>query len=371
MHGLWWRARTWIASGYRPVPEIQAGTAWMAGPALGGSTPPAPLVVIFSPTVVTARNDLDQRRALAHLAGRVAALMRARPDRRFVVWLGMQGDPSERRECARRLQAAALACTAAGVAFDGFVQHRLGKVTSLNAALLAAVTAGASAVIQVDDDVHLAPDCLDRVLRAYELRRGEAVVGATKIPVRRPSRTSGVLRWLRGQTGHACAYPHGCCIALNPHSPRFPIPVRYSTDDGYICFSWLRPAAAEPLEALVVESGATCRYFVGGAFGESLWRIRRMLLDTHVLLADFPRATAAYYFRWLLFRGLWPIGAPAAEGTRFTPVRWTLRLGYYVLFSVVGLELIVRGVLGRPLRRMHWAGLSHRDAPLPPSEAAF
>lgn len=362
---FWWRARKWVASGYQPVSAVQASATWLVGPAPGGPVE-EPLVVVFCPTVITSDIPSDRTPALDQLIAHVAALRQARPDRRFLLWLGVQGDAPRLERCGRRVQAAASACRNCGVPFGGFVQRRVGKVRSLNVALEEASALRASAFIQVDDDVYLEPGCLDEVLRAYEAKGGDAVTGASKVPVRRRSRTSAALRWLRGRTGHACGYPHGCCIALDPRSPMFPIPERYTTDDGYICFAALRPHAADPLEALMVVPTATCRYFVGGALRESSWRIRRMLLDIHVLLADFPRATSEYYFRHLLFAGLWPIGAPL-DASRTSSVRWLLRFIYYLMFSGVGLELIARGLVRRPLRQIAWAGLSQRDAPVPPA----
>ncbi len=388
----WSWARKLVAAGYQPAAVLQPRTTWIVatdispadtaladtaladtattdavGAADASAADVLPLVAIFCPTVVTSENASDQQEALERLADRVRDLQSARPDRRFVLWLGVQGEALERGECERRVRDASRACAGRGLVFAGFVQDRVGKVPSLNVALKAAARLRASALIQVDDDVYLDAGCLEILLRAYDARSGEAAVGATKIPVRRSMRTSGALRWLRGQTGHACAYPHGCCIALNPHSARFPIPERYNTDDGYICFRWLRPAAADPLCDLMVVPDATCRYFVGGAPGESAWRIRRMLLDIHVLLADFPRATSEYYFRHLLFPGLWPIGIPEPAPARTSPLRWTLRFVYFLMFSAVGVELMVRGLFGRPLKRIHWAGLAQRDAPAPPA----
>jgi hypothetical protein len=251
---------------------------------------------------------------------------------------------------------------ASGVPFAAFTMADFGKVKSLNVALELAVARGAAGLLLVDDDVSLEMDCVPRLVRAFRARGARGAVGAEKVGLSRGNLTSALLRWLKAQTRPACNVPHACCMVIDPRALAPGIPPRYVCDDGYISFTLLRPDADDPFQELHIVPGARCRHIIGGPPLQSIRRIRRLLLNHHIYLADFPPEVSAFYLRRVLFPGFWPIGAAAGGHPR--PLRWTLQAGYFAAFVAVGLELALLGMTGRPLREIRWAGFTDRARPL-------
>jgi hypothetical protein len=90
--------------------------------------------------------------------------------------------------------------------------------------------------------------------------------------------------------------------------------------------------------------------------------LRRLLINHHVFIADYPRAVGQYYLSNMLFRGFWPIGRfDTSQGIRFGLLKWTLKLIYFGWFAYVGTELMVRGLLSRPLHEIPWGGSAVND----------
>jgi hypothetical protein len=113
--------------------------------------------------------------------------------------------------------------------------------------------------------------------------------------------------------------------------------------------------------------GARCRHIVGGPAIQSIRRIRRLLINHHIYMADFPPAVSAFYLERVLFPGFWPVGARTGEGAR--PLRWALQAGYFTAFTAIGLELALLGLFRRPLREVEWAGFTDRARPPSPRPA--
>jgi hypothetical protein len=271
----------------------------------------------------------------------------------------MQYGPGARADAHSRLKNAHLHAARAGIPFCGFLLAGFGKVRSVNTALTAALRWSSAGLIQIDDDIYLEPGCIAALVDEFERGGRRGAVGATKIGLARHHRASRMLLWLKAKARPACNYPHACCIILQPAAIAA-IPARYVSDDGYICFSLLRPAASDPFELLRIAPKARCRHFVGGRAGQSARRIRRLLLNQHVLLSDFPLDVSEFYVKRVLFPGFWPIGS--AERA-FVPVRWVVQFLYFLWFLAVGLELALRGLLRRPLQRIQWAGFTDRTKP--------
>jgi len=274
----------------------------------------------------------------------------------------MQYAPGARTLAASRLEALREAVSRRGVPFGGFLLAGFGKVRSVNAALAAALEWRAAGLLQMDDDIRLEPGAIAALVKAYDAGGRRGAVGAAKSGRARAHKASRLLLWLKGQTRPACNYPHACCMLLNPVALAPGIPGRYASDDGYICFTLLRPASADPFELLRIVPDARCQHFVGGRAGESVRRIRRLLLNHHVLLSDFPLETSEFYIRRILFPGFWPVGAAERP---FAPLRWFLQSLYFLWFLSVGIELALRGLLRRPLDRIRWAGFTDRVRPSP------
>lgn len=342
-------ARPWIARGYRTPPASRVEPFWAVEPPPRGAL--RERVFAFCPTYVNARNEESVRVTVGEMVRQTATTT---GEAAAIVIVGMQHGPGERGEAVRRLGLLAADAAHAGVAFAAFALECFGKVKSVNVAIDVALQHDAAGILQVDDDIALESDCLAWLVHAFRARGGSGVVGAAKIGISRRSRASAVLRWLKSQTKPACNYPHACCMLYNPRAVALGIPRRYVSDDGYFCFSFLRPDWPDPLALLRIVEDARCLHFVGGPPLQSLRRIRRLLLNHHILMADFPPAVSRYYLRHILFPGFWPVGI--SQGLR--PHRWLLQAAYYAMFMAVGLELALRGLLQRPLREVAWAAFA-------------
>jgi hypothetical protein len=231
------------------------------------------------------------------------------------------------------------------------------KQASLNAVFSVVTGVQYKVAGWMDDDVVLEPNCIAELAAAMRRRRYRGAVGPAKIPHRGTSIGSRLLFDVKTITQPAMNYPHGCCILVQGDVIRNGIPVRYSSDDGFVCFSLLRPHDDDPLSLLEILSTAHCHYVVGSPRGLLAKRIRRLLINHFVFLCDYPAAVGNLYLQKMLFHGFWPIGSMDwSHGTRFALKKWGLKLIYFGWFSLVGVELFVRGVLGRPLTTVAWGG---------------
>jgi hypothetical protein len=351
----WWygRFRGLIARGYDPKPGGPPPADWVVPPPDGVRRG---WLLVFCPTILAPGNAAAQARAVANIANELA--------RAFLppalVLVGLQHAPAERGAAIARLQSLEEELRRSATPFAAFCMPEFGKVKSINVALDLALELGVTGVLQVDDDVTFAPGTFERLHDAYVRAGRHLAVGASKVGVARSDATSRTLRWLKGRTRPAVNYPHACCLLVDPAILAPGIPPRYVSDDGYICFKLLDAESPDPFRRLRLVEGARCVHYVGGGRRQSVRRIRRMLLNHHVYLADFPLDVSRFYFREILFPGLWPL---ASRPERFRALDWTLQFLYFLWFASVGLELAVRGLCGRPLREIAWAGAEDRRAP--------
>jgi hypothetical protein len=89
-----------------------------------------------------------------------------------------------------------------------------------------------------------------------------------------------------------------------------------------------------------------------------------MLINHHIFIASFSPVVGVYYFRHLLFHGLWPL-APwdTSKNACQSLSKWMIKAFYLSWFIGVGLALVGRGIVGRPLREVIWGGYGHADEP--------
>src|SRR5215469_7618454 len=237
----WWYGalRPLVRRGYRPAEPPQNEPEWVvpAEPARGG-------IVAFCPTYAGEGNQISQMESVEALAEQLAHIASC------VLIVGMQYAPGARTLAASRLEALREAVSRRGVPFGGFLLAGFGKVRSVNAALAAALEWRAAGLLQMDDDIRLEPGAIAALVKAYDAGGRRGAVGAAKSGRARAHKASRLLLWLKGQTRPACNYPHACCMLLNPVALAPGIPGRYASDDGYICFTLLRPASADPFELL-------------------------------------------------------------------------------------------------------------------------
>ncbi|MFD0385569.1 hypothetical protein ACFQ2B_34475 [Streptomyces stramineus] len=279
-----------------------------------------------------------------------------------MLFVGMQWSSAEEEdESVRRLRALLPRARARlpRVPVCGLSLPGPGKPRTLNAAIGVAELLGCAGVGWVDDDVTLEAGCLARLARDFLAAGCRGAVGATKVPHTKEFATSRLLARAKAIAAPATDYPHGCCILVATDVVSGGMPGRYVSDDGYVCFRLLDPALPDPLARLRLVPDARCHYYVAGPAGETRRRIRRLLLNHLVDLADWPLPVARHYFRHILFAGLWPLtGFDGTGGRRRGVQKALIKWLYFAWFAGVGAELYLRGLTGRPLRAVEWAPYS-------------
>ncbi|WP_442505063.1 hypothetical protein SH528x_003834 [Novipirellula sp. SH528] len=237
---------------------------------------------------------------------------------------------------------------------SGLLLNGFRKADTLNAVI--ENTQNISAIGWVDDDVSLEPNCISQLVEEWKSVTHPCAVGAKKIGSAHGTTSGRALKWAKEFTRPAMNYPHGCCILVSFPVLRNGIPLRYVSDDGFVCFELLRPISADPMDRLIISSKAVCRFTVGvSTFGGNVRRIRRILMNHAVFLADYPYEKSMLYMQNCLFWGLWPLAPIERPSLRLSVViRWALKLLYFVFFCVVVLEIILRGIIGRPRRVIPW-----------------
>lgn len=370
--------RTVIARGYRPEHTWTTPVRYV--PAGGGRAPRdageaaqsvrgpgTPTLALIAPSYVARAVWDEQRTGMERLLDRIAEAARAHPGVAVVCLLGMQWSAlGEEAEAVRRLE---LLLRRAQVRTPelrccGLVLRGPGKPRTLNAGITVAESLGCAGIGWVDDDVTLEPGCLTALVRGFLDGDCRAAVGATKVPRATRHLTSRLLHRAKAVAAPATSYPHGCCMLVPAAVVAGGLPDRYVSDDGYVCFRLLDPDRADPLHQLRLVPGARCHYHVAGPAGETRRRIRRLLLNHLIDLADWPLPVARCYFGRILFRGMWPLtrwdgSRPVAGALGNALIKWL----YFCWFSAVAAELYLRGLLGRPLRRVGWAPYSAGRAP--------
>lgn len=376
--------RGWLrrvrAAGYQPAPARPGPVSFLLDgdkvvadparvvPALVPADPAAVTLGLVAPTHLDRGSVAAQRAWAAELLDRASEAVAAHPRLQLAVLVSMQwSDQAAADEAVGRLRQLVTGLPVRErIRVIGLSLPGPGKVRALNAAIALCEQAGLPGLGWCDDDVRLEPDCLRMLIGAFLADDCRGAVGATKIPHASRDRTSQLLYRAKAVAAPATSYPHGCCLMVGLDVLAGGIPDRYRCDDGYVCFRLLDPKLPDPLRFLRLVPAARCHYQVAGPAGESRRRIRRLLLNHHVFLTDWPVASARYYLRQVLFPGMWPVaGWEGRRGFRTGLLNAAIKWVYFGWFAAVGAELFGRGLVGRPLRHLAWAGYSTR-APSPP-----
>lgn len=364
----WARAR--VALGYEPGAARAAPIEFIPDPPRQSRREPsacanndpcrdngATAIGALTPTYVGRASYEEQSAAIEHVLDQMADVRRAFPALRLVYFLGMQwSNERELAEARARLRLAGdLASGYQGIEFVGLCLPGPGKLRTLNAAIALAGEMRLTGLMWIDDDIRMDPHCLVRLTARFVEKQGRGAVGATKIPRTGTTATSRFVRRAKGVTGSAMNFPHGCCMLVETAVLAGGIPHRYPSDDVYVCFRLLAPRAQNPLEHLELVPDARCSYTSGGRFVPTIAKVHRILLNQHVYLADWPKETARCYFQHVLFSGLWPLASwDGTRGLRVGITKLLLQWLYFVFFLLAGAELILRGFLRMPLRRVGW-----------------
>lgn len=368
--------RKWIARGYIPTTTWISSVEYFFDDLLEGADLSSwanpwlaegmTCIGLVAPMHVEGGSLVDQERHIANLLDRLEEVRLASPRVVLVFFVGMQWlVDGQRKEAATRLRA--LVHSASGrdnIHTVGLLLRGPAKVRTLNAAILAAETLRLTGLAWVDDDVLLEPNCIERMVVSFLERGCCGAVGATKIPHAREYITSKALHRAKEIAAPATSYPHGCCILVATDVVAGGIPDRYTSDDGYVCFQLLDPTLDDPLRYLYLVPDARCHYHVAGPAGQTRRRIRRLLLNHHIYLADWPISVSRYYFRQILFNGMWPLaGWDGSDGFSFGVKKAAIKWLYFCWFAGVGAELYIRGVFRRPLSQVVHAGYAGLNRP--------
>lgn len=321
-------------------------------------------IAIILPTIVGRASEHEHSKMLSDILAQLTDVRERHPLLQLVLIVGMQWSGGERKQSLERLGALSYLANESHIPFLGLSLPKRGKVATLNIAIDVAAAFGAEGVFWMDDDVSLERFCMARLVDRFIEKGCRGAVGATKKGYPRQNLSSRVLFLLKSLTQPACNYPHGCCILVDLRVLRTGIPERYVSDDGFVCFQLLAPDRPDPLELLELVPDAECLHFVGGTAGQNRSRIRRMLTNHVVFMADYPEEVSKYYFRHMLFYGLWPL-APwdNKHSIPFATAKWILKAFYFGWFVKVATVLFVRGFIHKPQPNIVWGGAPNSEAP--------
>ncbi|WP_127842848.1 glycosyltransferase [Actinomyces wuliandei] len=242
------------------------------------------------------------------------------------------------------------------------VASRAGKIAALNTAFrLAAPTV--RFVGWVDDDVELGQGTLTRLLQEIRRMPAPAAVGATKVPHRSPHRTSHALARAKGVMPSAMNYPHGCAMIVTADVIGRGIPERYASDDGWVCFQLLDPAADNALWRMRLVPVASVSYIVGGALSSTLRRLRRQRIGQLLLMAEAPAPVSRCYLHHCLLNGVSLLPITLREGRISTTTLERCLYSWVHVLSTLLLagELALRGLLRLPLSGIGWGSPTTTD----------
>lgn len=207
-----------------------------------------------------------------------------------------------------------------------------------------------------DDDIELDKNCVQEMLIALQQEEGKKriALGAKKIGLKRSDLGSSLVYHLKKFTEPSMNYPHGCAMIVSADVVKNGIPQRFSSDDGFICFELLDEASTNHFHLLKICEKAICMHYVGAGSGENLTRIRRMLISHWIMMATYPEK-ALVYLRHSLFCGLWPLSDFCKnENLWQASGRWIVKSLFFCIFLLMGIEFLIRGLTGRPLKDFNW-----------------
>lgn len=233
----------------------------------------------------------------------------------------------------------------------GFINKGSRKKINLNIAISFVQNFNLSGIGWVDDDVYLEPKCLVYLVEKFIKMPSPCAVGAKKIAASYTGWHSRVLKKIKLLTQPAMNYPHGCCILVSPEVIIKGIPNRYCSEDGYICFELISPNEKDPFYRLCIVPESICHHYVGAkTLKETLQKIRRLLLNHIIFMADYPKEVSIYYFQFSLFYGLWPL-SPWSTKLSLTKrlLAWPIKMIHFSWFVITGLEVIIRAMINRPV----------------------
>jgi hypothetical protein len=323
---------------------------------------------IILPTYVSRCNNRDFEYAVSHLSEQLKELHFHSSHIELIVFLGMQWQGLEEQEAFLRVNKG-LNILSENVPFAiiGSTVPILNKNLTLNIFFKFVRPLEIAGMLWIDDDITMKPHCLNNLIMRFINNNSEGAYGAKKIPVKKNFNGSKFLSFVKKFIKtKSRQYPHGCCMVVSKKYISDGIPERFIGigEDGYFCFLLLDPLHYAPLHNLKIAEDAECYYYVGGPFRELYPRLRRTILHTLILMADFPKKTSRYYFREIWFYGLWPFGAFEKHKHFFLAfLKYIFKFFYFIWVAVVWVKLVFRGLFKHPLTGIKWAAYCKYMAP--------
>jgi hypothetical protein len=363
------RLQNLVSAGYAfESASPSAGVAWLRldGDALIEVDPAALVaqlapaaaggIAVVLPTFLGRAAAADHAASLRHLLGE---LRRARADHARVpltLLVGMQRDAADHPRALARLGEMIRVALGdgplpPGLQLAAFTLPMSHKVVTLNAAFALVEPLRLRGVGWADDDVRFSPGAWSQLIGRFVAKGGVGAVGVVKRARAGSPAAARLLTRIKRVTRPAVDYPSGCGILVEAARLRRGIPRRYFSDDGWVCFELLRPRAPDPFERLELVPGAECEHVIDGTASATWRRMRRLMVTHAVFMADYPAATSIFYFRHLLFAGLFPLSPfDRRDGVVCGLQRLALKAIYLGLFAGVVADLFARGLVHRPLR---------------------
>ncbi|WP_045744806.1 hypothetical protein [Actinoplanes rectilineatus] len=347
-----------VARGYEPArPPAGAVTVVHRGTVTTGvpdGLPHGGLGVLL-PTYVNRCGPEEQAAAVWHVLDRLAPVRAAHPALPLTVWIGMQSEDGDARAIERVTTLLGHLRVPAGLTVAGVALAGRGKLITTNAVLRVTAGLGYIGWLWVDDDVELAPDCLERLVTRFFERGGTGAVGASEVAQVSTTPSARVMDNVSAHTAPPYEYPAAGCMLVAADVVAGGISPRCLTDDGFVLFELLERAPDGGPADFEVFGEARCGFCRIGRAGDTLIRLRRSMYSHVVLMADYPVRAAHWYATRCLFYGLWPV-APwdGRRGIARGLIRWLIKALYLAWFCVVVASLAFRGLAGRPRRSVSW-----------------
>jgi hypothetical protein len=287
------------------------------------------------------------------------------PQLSLLLWIGMQWkrpDCNEQLAVERLRALAARAKDVSSVPFIGMALPGPGKNRTINAAIRAASRLNPQAWVWIDDDIKMEKACLQILIARYFAQPARRALGATIISVKGRGASSAALCRVGTVTPPQKLYPTAACMIVDSTVVSRGIPGRYFADDAFVLFELLKPSRDDPFEDLEVVPAARAYHPIGGGARVTLRQFRRRLYTHVIYSADYPWTIARCYLLSCLFFGLWPItGWDRSQQLSTRVLRWFIKAIHLILFVLIGANLMLRGLLNRPLKSVSWGSDAEFD----------
>jgi len=378
------RVQRWVSGGFDPLPAPespirlvfghgeQAGVEADAFPDLLDTLPYGGIGVLV-PTYV-ARCSVDRQvAAVCHVLDRLAPIRVSRPALPITMWIGMQSDDQRADAAVERLQQLVqMPRPDADVSVVGLAIAGRGKLKTINATLRLTVGLRYRGWLWIDDDMELDQDCLDLLVSRFLEGGAVGAIGAHQTALASPTPPARLMGAVSQQTVPPTSYPAAGCMIVETGIIAGGIPLRRLADDGFVLFELLDAAPDGEPANFEVLAEAQCRLYRVGRSADTLRRLRRSLYSHATSMADYPWRTARRYFSDFLFYGLWPL-APwdNSRGVARGVVRWLIKAVHFGCFCVLAIGLVIRNLLGCPIREVSWGDDGDYRSPLTPPSATM